>query len=130
MNSEPIDKPEPNQADEDAAEQARKSRRDSTLLRTSVRSLDGHAPIQVIVRNLSEGGMMAENAKLFPMGTRVEVELRSLGWVAGSVAWTVENRMGIAFALPIDPVEARKPVPQTNPDLIVKRPPTPKRMLG
>lgn len=97
--------------------------RDSLLLRAEVRSLDGHRPIEAIVRNLSAGGMMAENVRVFPVATRVEVELRSLGAVSGQVAWTVENRMGIAFDQEIDPTEARKPIKKGAPDdMIVKRP--------
>jgi hypothetical protein len=34
--------------------------------------------------------------------------------VTGRVAWTVENRMGIAFDGEIDPAAARKPVLKTS----------------
>ena len=108
----------------------RRSRRDSTLLRVPIRSLDGHASIEANIRNLSEGGMMAENVKLYPLGTRIEVELKSLGWVAGKVVWTVENRMGIAFDQSIDVAEARRPVPKSQGDLIMKRPKPGKPLFG
>lgn len=92
----------------------RSQRRDSLLLRAEVRSLDGHDAIAAIVRNLSAGGMMAENEFVYPVGTLVEVQLRNLGAVTGRVAWTVENRMGIAFDREIDPAAARKPVLKTS----------------
>lgn len=92
----------------------RTQRRDSLLLRAEVRSLDGHDGMIAVVRNLSAGGMMAENAFVYPEHTRVEVQLRNLGAVQGKVAWTVENRMGIAFDREIDPAAARKPVLKTS----------------
>jgi hypothetical protein len=92
----------------------RTQRRDSLLLRAEVRSLDGHDAIVAVVRNLSAGGMMAENALVYPVDTRVEVQLRNLGAVQGRVAWTVENRMGIAFEVEIDPAAARKPILKTS----------------
>jgi hypothetical protein len=92
----------------------RSQRRDSLLLRAEVRSLDGHDAIAAIVRNLSAGGMMAENEFVYPVGTLVEVQLRNLGAVTGRVAWTVENRMGIAFDREIDPAAARKPMLKTS----------------
>lgn len=92
----------------------RAQRRDSLLLRAEVRSLDGHGAITAIVRNLSAGGMMAEHDFVYPIDTRVEVQLRNLGAVAGRVAWTVENRMGIAFDREINPAAARKPMLKTS----------------
>lgn len=105
------------------SDKQRSQRRDSLLLRAEVRSLDGHDPIVAIVRNLSAGGMMAENNFVFPVDTQVEVQLRNLGAVPGKVAWMVENRMGIAFDREIDPAAARKPVLKaTNPALKREKP--------
>lgn len=65
---------------------------------------------RVKVRNLSAGGMMAEGPIKVLRGERVEVNLRNVGWVEGSVAWVQDNRFGIAFAEEVDPVVIRVPV--------------------
>ena len=84
--------------------------RDSLFLLAQVR-VDGNSDTaRVKVRNLSAGGMMAEGETEVMRGARVEVELRNLGWVAGTVAWIQGNRFGIAFIDEIDPKMARAPV--------------------
>lgn len=84
--------------------------RDSLFLLAQVR-VDGKGPVgRVKVRNLSAGGMMAEGDVEVMRGARVEVELRNLGWVPGTVAWVQGNRFGIAFVDEIDPKLARAPV--------------------
>ena len=42
-------------------------------------------------------------------GNRVEVELRNIGIVHGSVAWVQDQRFGIAFDEEVDSQQARKP---------------------
>lgn len=85
--------------------------RDSLFLLAQVR-VDGKDQVgRVKVRNLSAGGMMAEGDVDVMRGARVDVELRNLGWVAGTVAWVQGNRFGIAFVDDIDPKLARAPVP-------------------
>lgn len=84
-------------------------RRDSLYLAARLR-VEGGEPVEVRVRNLSEGGLMAEGAPPAAIGTAVTVELRNLGAVPGKVAWYTENRAGIAFDVAIDPHRARKPV--------------------
>ena len=64
----------------------------------------------VRVRNLSEGGLMAEYAAPVTTGTVVALEVRGVGEVTGHVAWSTDGRIGIAFDHPIDPARARKPV--------------------
>ncbi|WP_271078899.1 PilZ domain-containing protein [Aurantiacibacter sp. MUD61] len=84
--------------------------RDSLFLLAQVR-VDGKEPTaRVKVRNLSAGGMMAEGNLDVMRGARVDVELRNLGWVAGTVAWCQGDRFGIAFVDEIDPKLARAPV--------------------
>ena len=84
--------------------------RDSLFLLAQVR-VDGVAqPNRVKVRNLSAGGMMAEGEVEVGRGAPVEIELRNIGWVKGTVAWRQDNRFGIAFVDEIDPKEARAPV--------------------
>jgi len=74
---------------------------------------DGH---RVRVRNLSDGGMMAEGAVDVRRGLRVQIELRSVGKVNGSVAWVQDKRFGIAFDKEIDSGLARKPAQSDDAD--------------
>ncbi len=65
--------------------------------------LDGQdESFRVKVRNLSNGGMMAEGAGRVLPGTPVSIHLRNIGWVDGSVAWVQDSRFGIAFLREID----------------------------
>ena len=84
--------------------------RDSLFLLAQIR-VDGNENVfRIKVRNLSAGGMMAEGDVPVVRGARVTVELRNIGWIEGSVAWTQGNRFGIAFLDEIDPKLARAPV--------------------
>ncbi|RIV86700.1 PilZ domain-containing protein [Aurantiacibacter zhengii] len=81
--------------------------RDSLFLLAQLR-VDGRDEVfRVKVRNLSAGGMMAEGDVKVIRGALVEVELRNIGWVEGTVAWKQESRFGIAFVDEIDPKQAR-----------------------
>ncbi len=82
--------------------------RDSLFLLANIRveqEVDQH---RVRVRNLSDGGMMGEGPLRISRGNRVEVELRSIGWIGGSVAWVQDQRFGIAFDEEIDSQLARQ----------------------
>ncbi|VWX53115.1 PilZ domain-containing protein [Novosphingobium sp. 9U] len=81
--------------------------RDSLFLMAELRVEGGASEYRVKVRNLSEGGMMGEGDARVLRGDLVEVNLRSIGWVKGSVAWVQESRFGVAFLEPIDPRLAR-----------------------
>ncbi|CAN5322593.1 hypothetical protein BH09PSE4_BH09PSE4_22170 [soil metagenome] len=101
---------------EDVARQRHDSR-DSLFLIANVRIGTDDA-IQVRVRNLSAGGLMAEYTAPIQIGTPIDVEVRGVGWVAGRIAWVAEGRIGVAFEQQIDPMLARKPVgagPKTTP---------------
>lgn len=84
--------------------------RDSLFLLADLRvdGLDGEYRIKV--RNLSAGGMMGEGPVRVVRGAIVEVNLRNIGWVEGSVAWVQESRFGVAFREDIDPKLARAPI--------------------
>ena len=84
--------------------------RDSLFLLAQLRVSGDETIYRVKVRNLSAGGMMADGDVHVVRGAPVAVELRNIGWVDGSVAWTQENRFGIAFIDEIDPRRARAPV--------------------
>ena len=88
--------------------------RDSLFLLAQLR-VDGHdQTYRVKVRNLSAGGMMAEGEVKVIRGALVDVELRNIGWIEGTVAWKQDNRFGIAFVDEIDPKLARAPVSGTT----------------
>lgn len=96
--------------DSDAGASARARKRDSLFLSARLTVAGGTSTNDVRVRNLSEGGLMAEYDAPVEAGTAVELELRGLGSLTGRVAWATDGRIGIAFDRAIDPTRARKPV--------------------
>ena len=55
--------------------------------------------------------MMAETGGAeVSQGDRLTIELRNVGAVKGSVAWTQDDRFGVAFDTEIDPKIVRAPV--------------------
>lgn len=101
--------------------ETRQVERDSLFLMAQVRVEGTGAGARVKVRNLSAGGMMAEGDLRVTRGSPVTVELRNIGEVEGSVAWTAENRFGIAFSEEIDPKLARAPIASQAADLSTPR---------
>lgn len=83
--------------------------RNSLFLLASLRIEQDSEVHRVRVRNLSDGGMMAEGDVLVQRGHRLEIELRNIGKVGGSVAWVQDKRFGIAFDREIDSQRARQP---------------------
>jgi hypothetical protein len=113
-------------APDDGASHRRDSR-DSLFLAARFR-LRGDSKVEHIrVRNLSSGGLMAELADPIDQDTPVEVDVRGIGWIAGTVAWTAVGRAGIAFDRPIDPLKARKPVGRGAQSPTFVKPVLPKR---
>lgn len=88
--------------------ETRSVNRDSFFLLASVQVENQSDVHRVRVRNLSDGGMMAEGALNVRRGDRLEIELRNVGKVGGSVAWVQDKRFGIAFDREIDSQGARK----------------------
>ncbi len=84
--------------------------RDSLFLLADIRIEQGSETHRVRVRNLSDGGMMAEGNLKVKRGFRVDVELRNIGSIPASVAWVQDNRFGIAFDEEIDSQKARRPL--------------------
>ncbi|WP_336959119.1 PilZ domain-containing protein [Sphingobium aquiterrae] len=93
---------------------ARAFARDSLFLLTDISSPEGIDLGKARVRNLSATGLMADSESPFRVGQAVCVELRGLGRVSGTIAWTRNERIGIAFDHAIDPQQARKPVSQNR----------------
>jgi PilZ domain len=88
----------------------RGNNRDSLLLKAILRFPNSREEREVRIRNLSAGGLMAELPARVSRGEPVEINLRSIGWITGHVAWVTEGRLGIAFDHSINPIDARKPV--------------------
>lgn len=89
---------------------ARSAPRDSLFLLTSLRTPEGAPLGKARIRNLSATGMMADCERAVPAGTRIILELRGVGEVTGVIAWSREDKIGVAFDEDIDPQLARKPV--------------------
>lgn len=88
----------------------RKLKRDSLFLLAMMRVKGSDHVSRIKVRNLSEGGMMAESDDLrVARGQLVTVELRNVGWTDGTIAWVEGNRCGVAFVDPVDPDKIREP---------------------
>lgn len=111
-----IEKPE-SFLSESGAGAKRGQNRDSLFLKATLRFASTQDEGEVRIRNLSAGGLMAEAAVQVPRGEKVELKLRNIGWIRGTVAWVAEGRIGIAFEHPIDPKLARKPVGTAQTDL-------------
>lgn len=89
--------------------------RDSLFLLAGIRVEQDSEVHKVRVRNLSDGGMMGEGPLRVQRGNRLEIELRNVGKVDGSVAWVQDNRFGIAFDEEIDSARARRPAEAEDP---------------
>lgn len=112
---------------DDAAARSRSEARDSLFLMADFRVAGSSDVIQVRVRNLSAGGLMAEFATGLELGLRVEFDVRGIGWVPGKVAWSAAGRVGIAFDRQIDPMLARKPVGHGGKTPVYVKPVLPRR---
>ena len=84
--------------------------RESMFLMADLRVDGQEDEHRVKVRNLSNGGLMAEGAVRIGNGTDVRLNLRNIGWVDGVVAWVQDNRFGVAFKGEVDAKLARLPV--------------------
>ena len=104
--------------------------RDSLFLMADLRvhGMDGEYRIKV--RNLSSGGMMGEGLVRVIRGAVVDVNIRNIGWVEGTVAWVQDNRFGVAFRDEIDPKVARATVSDGEHTPRYTRPPLPSFKTG
>ena len=80
----------------------RQANRNAMFLMADIRTTGGDDAVRAKVRNLSDGGMMAEGKLGLARGDEVRVELRNIDPVVGSVAWVQGERVGISFASTID----------------------------
>lgn len=96
--------------------------RDSMFILAEIRMEGADSAQRVRVRNLSAGGMMAEGDISVMRGARLQISLRNVGTVSGTVAWVQDNRFGIAFAEDIDPMQARASLANAEQgDLVIPR---------
>ncbi len=93
-----------------AGVETRSVARDSLFLLADVRVENDAETRRIRVRNLSDGGMMGEGNLRVKRGHRLEIELRNIGPIGGTVAWVQDNRFGIAFDAEIDSQKARRPL--------------------
>lgn len=80
--------------------------REPVALTAAVRFAGDAHPHEVAVRNLSADGAMILCPRVMEIGTPLTLLLPAVGEVAGTVAWCAEQRIGVAFAEPIDPAQA------------------------
>jgi len=105
------------------ASEHRQIERDSLFVMARMRLAGSADEHRVRVRNLSAGGLMAEAPLHVVPGIALEIEVRNLGWLDGSVAWVQDNRFGIAFRREIDPQVVRGPGGSNETlELMVNRP--------
>ena len=94
--------------EDEKVEQHRGKSRESIFLGAVISFGDDPRTHNVRVRNISSGGMMIDLASSQPKGLTVTAEMKGIGQVTGYVAWSTENRAGIAFDRTVDPKLARQ----------------------
>lgn len=87
---------------------SRQAERETLVLAAKLKRA-GSAAFVVTVRNLSAIGMMIESDVALTVDEPMVAEIAGLGKVPGHIAWTQDNRAGMAFAAPVDPAKARRP---------------------
>lgn len=102
------------EAASDAA--GRVSDRHSIFMQGFLQLAHMNAPQKVRIRNLSEGGMLAETPLPATVDECLTVHLPNIGPVTGRVAWTALNKFGVAFDNLVDPHQVRRKVPVVKED--------------
>lgn len=98
---------------------ALRPRRQRALLRGLLQREGVPGALEIRIRNLSSGGLMASCPENIERGERVTVTIREIGDVAGSVVWAGDDGIGIAFDNVIDPQRAFQPAkPAATPRFI------------
>ena len=75
----------------------------------------------VKLRNLSPGGAMIEGVTDISRGTAVSLYIGGIGQVDGFVAWTLEDRCGVAFSSPVEPKDVHSPTIEADMAQAMKR---------
>ncbi len=88
----------------------RGAKRDAMFVKAALHlARTGHS-VDIVIRNVSAGGLLAESPQQLAIGDAVTVTLRQVGSVPGRVVWVQAGRFGMAFDVAIDPQDVRKPV--------------------
>lgn len=95
-------------------DQKRGKSRESIFLGAQMLYAGAAAPVTARIRNISSGGMMVDTPKTMQIGLTVNAVIKNIGEVSGKVAWSTENRVGIAFDTLIDPKNARLQIKPDN----------------
>ena len=90
--------------------------RDSLFILAEMRLDGSDTEYRVKVRNLSPGGMMGEGDAIVARGDSISINLRSVGWIDGLIAWVQGNRFGVSFAKDVDVKLVRAPLAKADPD--------------
>lgn len=88
----------------------RTKRRDSMFMKASIRCDRINHSFDVVVRNVSAGGMLVDSKLDLLNGDMVKATLDTVGEVPGRVVWAQPGRFGVAFSVTIDPQMVRKTV--------------------
>lgn len=93
------------------AEECRVAKRSRVFMRANVRVLGSTLECPISIKDISSTGLKAAiDVRLCP-GTRVEIELRNLGWVDGEVVWVDRNGVvGLRFSTVIQPERTQSQV--------------------
>ncbi|MEQ1510219.1 MAG: PilZ domain-containing protein [Sphingopyxis sp.] len=99
----------PLDANEDAVSLRGKAR-DSLYVKAHITVDRLQHGFDIVVRNVSAGGLLADTTMDLELGDVVKIELRRVGVVPGRVVWIKPARFGVAFDVIIDPQLVRQPV--------------------
>ena len=91
---------------EGCASDRRRSDRTPISVATTMRALGYHG-VDVVVRNLSESGFMAETRDDFGEGDYVRLKLPTIGTVLARVAWARDGTVGGEFLNAVSPARLR-----------------------
>ena len=78
----------------------RSAERDNLVLDTELRCKD--LQYRIRLRNISPNGAMLEGAPHLVPGDRAAVRVGTIGWIDGTIAWSLDSRCGLRFNQPID----------------------------
>ena len=110
--------------DESRPVQNRRFRRSNVLLKATL-ELPGES-LPVILRNLSQDGVLVQGEDLPEEGARVLFHRQGLS-VPGQVVWSHRNYAGLEFDFPLFPREMLRHVPAREPKALPPPPPLKRR---
>lgn len=91
-------------------DQERECPRIRTMLKAQIEVQGLAQPVEMLVRNLSSGGLMGSSTVRVRRGEAVTINLGRAGRVLGVIAWVDRNQFGVAFDREIDDEIATQPV--------------------